>query len=123
MENLSGINTLNHFTQAIHGRKLKKDASGQAQSRQLMDECRQFESVLLNCMLKSMRQTVEKSKLFSGGRAEDIFTSMLDQEYSVLISKKNSTGLAEDLYRQISGNYSYSDKIKQGRTVITDNSI
>ena len=36
-----------------------------------------FESLFINQMLKSMRETIGKSELFHGGKAEEIYTSML----------------------------------------------
>ena len=71
------------------------------EKKEILDQCREFESVLVNSMLKSMRNTVEKSDLFSGGKGGEIYTALLDQQYAVMISKNSRTGLAEELYRQV----------------------
>ena len=71
------------------------------QDRSLRKQCTEFESFLYNCMLKSMRKTVPEDGLFSGGNAENIYRSMLDQEYSQMMSKNVDSGLADALYNQL----------------------
>ena len=71
------------------------------EDKKLQENCRQFEALLLNSMLKAMRKTIEKTGLFYGGRAEEIYTSMLDQEYSNIISRRSEKGIAEALYKQL----------------------
>ena len=67
----------------------------------LRKQCTEFESFLYNCMLKSMRETVPEDGLFSGGNAENVYRSMLDQEYSQMMSEKMNSGLADALYKQL----------------------
>jgi len=67
----------------------------------LREQCTEFESFLYNSMLKSMRNTVPEDGLFSGGNAEKIFTSMLDEEYSQMMSEKMNSGIADALYKQL----------------------
>ncbi len=88
------------------------------QKNELLDQCREFESVLINSMLQSMRNTVEKSDLFSGGKAEEIYTSMLDEQYSLMISKNSSTGLAEELYRQVARDYIKNNKNQEELSIV-----
>src|SRR4051812_34346502 len=45
-----------------------------------------FESLFLNLVLKSMRETIMKGGLVDGGNAESIYTSMLDDEYSKMMA-------------------------------------
>ncbi|MEN9835490.1 MAG: peptidoglycan hydrolase FlgJ, partial [Pseudomonadota bacterium] len=45
-----------------------------------------FESLFLNIVLKSMRDTVQKSGLIDGGNAEDIYKSLLDDEYAKMMA-------------------------------------
>ena len=53
-------------------------------------------------MIKEMRNTVNKSNsMFSGGWAEDIYTDMLDDEYSKSMAKNAGFDLADQLYRQL----------------------
>ena len=63
----------------------------------------QFESIFLEIVLKSMRDSVQKSEFLSGGSGEDIFRSMLDSEYAKSISEQRSTGLADSIERHLLG--------------------
>ncbi|MBL8967147.1 MAG: rod-binding protein, partial [Spirochaetaceae bacterium] len=69
----------------------------------LYEQCAEFESIFAKMMLKEMRNTVEKSGLVDGGWAENIFQDMLDDEYSKSMAKTANFGLADQLYRQLSG--------------------
>ncbi len=69
-----------------------------AKIKELSEE---FESFLLYYALKSMRKAVPKSDLFHSN-AEDIFTSMLDQEISKNSAKKEGgLGLAQIMQQQL----------------------
>ena len=52
-------------------------------------------------MLQTMRKTVQKTGLIDGGHAENIYTSMLDQEYAKLMASNNRSSLSEALYNQL----------------------
>ena len=72
---------------------------------ELRDVCSQMESLFIHHLLKEMRATIHKSGFINGGRAEEIYTSMLDAEMAVEISKTRGIGLAEMLLHQL-GNLS-----------------
>ena len=55
-------------------------------------------------MMKSMRNTIQKTGFISGGRGEEIFQSMLDEEYASQISKSGKMGLSDMLFRELSRN-------------------
>ncbi|MEJ2099973.1 MAG: rod-binding protein [Desulfobacterales bacterium] len=69
---------------------------------QLREACVQMESLFIYHLFKEMRATIQKSGFISGGRAEEIYTSMLDAEMAVKISKTRGMGLAEMLMHQFS---------------------
>lgn len=73
----------------------------QAQDQRLLHKCREFESLLYAAMLHTMRSTVMKSDLFHGGHAEDLYTSLLDDEYAKIMSDNAQHGIAEALYQQL----------------------
>ncbi|CAG1772299.1 Murein DD-endopeptidase MepM [uncultured bacterium] len=79
---------------------------GKAQPRVSEKELRaaaaEFESLFINQMMKSMRESIGKSELFHGGNAEEIYTSMLDTELSKNMAKAGGIGLANMLLRQLS---------------------
>lgn len=54
----------------------------------------EFESIFLEIVLKSMRESVQKTDLTDGGNGEQIFQSMLDSEYAKNLASHQSTGLA-----------------------------
>jgi Rod binding domain-containing protein len=68
----------------------------------LYGQCREFESIFVKMMLKEMRASVDKTEgVINGGWAEDIFTDMLDDEYSKSMASTANFGLADQLYRQL----------------------
>jgi peptidoglycan hydrolase FlgJ len=67
----------------------------------LKKSCEDFEAIFIQSLFKAMRKTVPESKLFAKGTATETFQEMLDQEVSSKISKKQSVGLAEQMYRQM----------------------
>lgn len=71
-------------------------------NKKLLESCKELESVFLNQILNAMRATVPKSDLMGDSFATDVWESMLYEEYSKQMSKAQSTGLAEILYKQLS---------------------
>ncbi|MSN25022.1 MAG: flagellar biosynthesis protein FlgJ [Geobacter sp.] len=61
-----------------------------------------FEAMVVGMMLKSMRETVGKDKLTGGGHGEEVYRSMLDQEYAAVSVKRGSgMGLAKMIEKDI----------------------
>jgi Rod binding domain-containing protein len=56
--------------------------AGSPRLEDLKKAAQAFESVFAQMLLKSMRSTVKESKLFHGGRGEDVFRDLLDQRYT-----------------------------------------
>ena len=50
-----------------------------------------------------MRATINKSGFISGGKAEEIFTSLLDVELSKKMSDAGGIGLSSILLKQLGG--------------------
>ena len=68
----------------------------------LYEQCQEFESIFVKMMLKEMRNSVDKQdSLVSGGWAEDIYSDMLDDEYSKSMAKNAGFGLSDQLYKQL----------------------
>jgi flagellar protein FlgJ len=61
----------------------------------------QFESLLLNFMLREMRATIPESGLFPPSMAQDIFTSMLDEQYAGVMAQRGGIGLSRLLIDQL----------------------
>lgn len=66
---------------------------------------KEFESVFLNQMLKTMRSTVQESGLVKKGPGEEMFTSMLDEETArnMAFTPGGGMGLADQLTAQLVG--------------------
>ena len=69
-------------------------------NEELMSLSRQFESIFIHQLLKSMRSTIQKSGLFES-HATRMYESMHDQELASLMSEKRSIGLADIIYKDL----------------------
>ncbi len=83
------------------GNSLPVKDFAEERDKRLKEACRQFESIFTYEMLKSMRNSIQKCDLFSGGQAEEIYQSMLDQELSKNMAGKGSNSIANVLYQQL----------------------
>jgi len=63
--------------------------------------CTEFESLFINLLLKEMRATVPKTGVISGGKAEEYYTSLLDNEFAKKIASGRGVGLSSLLYEQL----------------------
>jgi flagellar protein FlgJ len=68
---------------------------------QLRKACSELESLFIAYLLKEMRTTIPKSDFINGGRAEEIYTSMLDSEMARDLSAKGGIGLSSILLDQL----------------------
>ena len=93
----------NSFTQ-------QKLTSSVRNDPQLRKACSELESFFISYLLKEMRATIPKSGFISGGRAEEIYTSMLDSELAKELSLKGGIGLSSVLLHQLEGK---PDNIKE----------
>ena len=76
---------------------------GQAQQKTdkaTRETATQFEALFIHEMLKTMRQTIEKSDL-NGSDAEDTFQEMYDRELSQQLAKRNTQGVADMLVKHL----------------------
>lgn len=71
------------------------------QTDNIKDVAQQFESLFLDIVLKSMRKGMPESDFIKRSNAEEVYTSMLDSEYSKIMSRSNQTGLAEQIEEQM----------------------
>lgn len=99
-------NKLNQVKEKIE--TLSKSSNSNTKTKddaQLKKTCQDFESIFINMMFKEMRNSVQKSDVFSdgndNGNAMDTYQGMLDEEYSKEISKRG-IGLADVMYKQLS---------------------
>lgn len=67
----------------------------------IREAARQFESVFMHQVFKTMRATVPQGGLLDTGFGGQVFTDMLDQEYAELASKNGQLGLAGIIAEQL----------------------
>ena len=79
----------------------KSGRAGKGTDAEMRDVCHQMESLFIHHLLKEMRATIPKCGFISGGRAEEIYTSMMDAEMAVEISNRGGIGLSEMLLQQL----------------------
>lgn len=71
-------------------------------SSKLYEQCREFEGLFVEMMLKEMRGTLNKENdILDGGQAEEIFEDMLYQEYAKGMTKSTNFGLADKVYLEL----------------------
>ena len=101
MSDVLGISTLIAPSQPLISQT--REPNGAENPETALDQaCRDFESVFINYMLQQMRRTIPQDGLFNGGQAEQIYTSMLDNETAKSISNQRGLGLAALLRHQLS---------------------
>lgn len=91
---------------AEKARQLQRQGSGTAglsekQRIQAKKVSQDFEGLFVGMMMKSMRETVGKDKLTGGGHGEEVFRSLLDQEYATAAVKRGGLGLAKQIEKEI----------------------
>jgi len=96
-----------HDTSALSDLRL---AAKEDQEGATMAVARQFESIFIQMMLKSMRSAMPEGGLFQSNQMET-FQEMFDQQLGVTLAEQQGIGLAEIIARQLSPG---------GKTVSTD---
>lgn len=66
-----------------------------ATEAQITEKAEEFEAVFLSQMLSHMFDGVETNEMFGGGHGEDVYKSMMVDEYGKIIAKSGGIGLAD----------------------------
>ena len=77
--------------------------------------CNDMEALFIHHMLSEMRKTVPKSGFIDGGRAEEIYTSLMDTELAKEMAGSGGLGLSAILQEQLSGPAAAFRKKASGR--------
>lgn len=91
---------------AEKARLLQKQGAGAAglsekQRQQAKKVAQDFEGLFIGMMVKAMHETVGKDKLTGGGHGEEVYRSLLDQEYVAQAVKRGGFGLAKLIEKDI----------------------
>ena len=70
---------------------------------ELYEACLELETFLIKNLLKSMRSTVQKTKLIDTGFAGEMYEDMLYDEYAKQFARNAGFGFAELAYRDMTG--------------------
>jgi len=73
-------------------------ATGKSKSR-MWEVSKQFESLFMDQLFKSMRRTVGSASSEEGGKAQALFTEMLDTEYASQAAGQSPQGLASQIFK------------------------
>ncbi len=86
----------------LKSRTIKSEgAIDEKERRKLKAISQDFEGLFIGMMLKSMRGTTGEDKLTGGGHGEEVFRSLLDQQYVDIASKSGSFGLAGQIEKEL----------------------
>jgi flagellar protein FlgJ len=86
-------------------------AAEEKDEKKLREACRNLESVFLNIMFSSMRNTIQKSDLPGDSFAAGVYEDMLYEKYAEEASKGKGLGLGEMLYEQLSKNIKVDEEV------------
>ncbi len=81
--------------------KLPANAAQPKNIAEIKRAAREYESVFLNEMMQHMFSGIKPNETFGGGNAEDIYRSMMVQEYANSISKNGGFGLADAIMHEM----------------------
>ena len=82
---------------ALEGNISFKSSDGKLE--ELKKVSNQFESIFINQVLKQARQGKIADGILASD-AEETFNTMIDQEYSKILSEKSNFGIAEAIFEQ-----------------------
>lgn len=71
------------------------------QLEKIADAAEEFEAVFVAEMMKPMFEGISTEAPFGGGKAEEIFRSMLLQEYGKITAKSGRIGIADSVKQEL----------------------
>ena len=74
---------------------------GKVDGKAIRKAAEEFEAVFLSQMLAPMFETLESDTLFGGGPGEDIYRSMMVEEYGKAIARSGGVGIADAVAREL----------------------
>ncbi len=106
------VDQANSYTDFNALAKLKNEAKGKSPEA-IKEVAKQFESVFVGMMLKSMRQAKLADGIFDSSQS-DFYQDMYDKELSVHLAGKQGIGLADLIAKQLSPDQSAAVSKNQG---------
>ena len=84
--------------------KAAPEIKGVTDDAKLRETASEFEAIFIQQMLKTMRESSFESDLLPKSEGENMFQSLLDEQYAKLSAKSGSLGLGEMIYQQLKSN-------------------
>ena len=72
-----------------------------ADSSRVRKTAEDFEAFFVSSMLESMFAGIKTDSMFGGGHGEDVFRSLMLQEYGKTIAKHGGIGIADNVQREM----------------------
>lgn len=79
----------------LRGKAMNLHGSPKATEAQITAKAQEFEAVFLSQMLGHMFDGIETNDTFGGGHGEDVYKSMMTEEYGKIIAKTGGIGVAD----------------------------
>ncbi len=79
----------------------EKQLTQNIENKRLDTACKDFEALLLNKIMTSMRESLPEGGLFEKSYGEEIFQSMLDEQMTKEMAHGKGMGLAKLLYQDL----------------------
>lgn len=76
-------------------------AGGAASKTKLEEAAQDFEAQFLSQMLENMFSTVEVNPDFGGGQGEEVYRSLLINEYGKIIARTGGIGVADHVKKEL----------------------
>jgi peptidoglycan hydrolase FlgJ len=91
------IESVKKTTLPVGNEKIKASAK----DNKLHKVCAEFESLLIQNILKSGRNTLPGNGLFDKSNESEIYKSMMDERLAISVSEAKGFGLGDLLYKQL----------------------
>lgn len=84
--------------------KLKQTNASEATDEELLDACKEFESYLIEQVMKQVQDSIPKSDEEKDNKYLDYFGDMMLQEYASVLTEQGDLGIAQKLYESMKTN-------------------
>lgn len=95
------LDALTQDTRARETARAGLALQGNAEPGTLRQAAEDFEAVFLAQMLAPMFETLKTGGLFGGGPGEDIYRSLMVEEYGKAIARSGGVGIADQVEREL----------------------
>ena len=95
------LGTLAQQARAGEAARAAQALKGTANAQALRQAAEDFEAVFLAQMLSPMFETLPSDSLFGGGPGENIYRSLMVEEYGKAIARSGGVGIADQVEREL----------------------